>query len=97
MYRMFLTLFIHCVIIKIDKGSNQNTHYRPDGRRRNIKMYVIQMKPLHWQEKWVVLYGRYPTINEAKAAYEELNPPHRPDYRIMEEYTVTRYKAVKGN
>lgn len=60
-------------------------------------MYVIQRKHQHWKDKWDVLYGSYPTIEDAKAAYEKLTPLHSPDYRIMEEYTVTRYKAVKGN
>ncbi len=36
---------------------------------------------------------KYKTLNEAKAAYENLLD--KPSYRIAEEYMVVRYKAVK--
>ena len=55
-------------------------------------MYVLQRRFREW-DKWDTLYGRYKTLCEARETLEK-----RPDKtlcRIAEEYTVTRYKAVK--
>jgi hypothetical protein len=45
-----------------------------------------------WHHKWATRPEKYKTIEEAKAAFEKL--PIKTEHRIMEEYTVTRYKAV---
>lgn len=62
-------------------------------------MYVLQQKPQHWKNKWDTWSERYPTIEEAKAAYDIMSPRTLFPLRIMEEYTytVTRYKAVNAN
>ncbi len=66
-------------------------------------MYVIQyrtrgdgFKPGTWQPCCVGgVPKRYNTLSDARAAYDALPRVLRPDYRIAEEYTVTRYKLVK--
>lgn len=66
-------------------------------------MYVIQyrtrgdgFKPGTWQPCCVGgVPERYATLAEAQAAYDGLPRVMWPDYRIAEEYTVTRYKPVK--
>jgi len=67
-------------------------------------MYVIQyfirgngFKPGAWH----VCFAdgapkRYPTLGQAKTAFDGMNRLDRIDKRIAEEYMVTRYKAVKG-
>lgn len=54
-------------------------------------MYVIQYRVHDWG-KWSTCPKRYPTLEEAKAAYSTLLAKSM--YRIAEEYTVVRYKAV---
>lgn len=66
-------------------------------------MYVIQyrtrgdgFKPATWQPCCVGgVPERYTTLAEALTAYDALPHVLWPDYRIAEEYTVTRYKPVK--
>lgn len=66
-------------------------------------MYVIQyrtrgdgFKPGSWQPCCVGgVPERNVTLLEAQAAYDALPRVLRPDYRIAEAYTVTRYKPVK--
>lgn len=55
-------------------------------------MYVLQRKWHDW-DAWEVASKRYPTLTEAQEAYNRLIVKAR--YRIAEEYTVVRYKAVK--
>jgi hypothetical protein len=58
-------------------------------------MYVIQyLEYPEWNHKWAVMSVRFATLKEAQAAYDKL--PIKHGHRIMEEYTVTRYKAVKS-
>ena len=54
-------------------------------------MFVLQQRIREW-DKWTTLYKRYPTYAEAEKALEQM--PFRITYRIAEEYTVTRFKAV---
>ena len=58
-------------------------------------MYVIQQRFKEW-EKWETLAskGRFETLPEAKAAFENMSNLEKRICRIAEEYTVTRYKAV---
>ena len=56
-------------------------------------MYVIQYLAYPtWHNKWVAAPVRFQTLEAARAAFDKL--PIKADHRIMEEYTVTRYKAV---
>jgi hypothetical protein len=55
-------------------------------------MYVLQYRVHHWDTTWKAGAKRYPTYEEVKAAYDKL--PFKSDYRVAEEYTVVRYKAV---
>lgn len=57
-------------------------------------MYVIQSRVTESQP-WFVVSERYKSMGEAKSALELLNPLLKIHARIAEEYTVTRYKAVK--
>ena len=55
-------------------------------------MFVIQDK---FRDKWFLRSGpKYKTLDEARAALEKLPMNH--SCRIAEEYTVTRYKAVRN-
>ena len=56
-------------------------------------MYVLQWRVHHWENKWTTGRKKYPTLKEAQDAFDNL--PFKSDYRIAEEYTVTRYKAVR--
>lgn len=59
-----------------------------------MTMYVIQYLTYpEWNHKWGTTGNRYPTLKEAQSAFDSL--PIKHGYRIAEEYTVTRYKAVK--
>ena len=56
-------------------------------------MYVIQyLTAPEWHHKWAAESKRYPTLEEAKAAFDKL--PMKSGYRIAEEYTVIRYKPI---
>lgn len=55
-------------------------------------MYVLQRKWHDW-DAWEVASKRYPTLVEAQSAYDHLLVKLM--YRIAEEYTVVRYKAVR--
>lgn len=59
-------------------------------------MYVIQERFREW-DKWETQHykGRFKTLPEAKAALSTM--PFPSQCRVAQEYTVTRYKAVKGN
>ena len=57
-----------------------------------MKKYAIQERLHYWDKKWTI-YKEYETLDEAKAAFERL--PSKTDYRIVEAYTVIRYKKVK--
>jgi hypothetical protein len=54
-------------------------------------MFVIQWRIHEW-DKWTTRSTRYPTIGEARKAFDKL--PYKTGCRIAEEYTVVRYKAV---
>lgn len=58
-------------------------------------MYVIQERVKPWSDKYETLkyLPRYSTLAEARAALEKRS--FKSMCRIAEEYTVTRYKAVK--
>jgi len=58
-------------------------------------MYVIQERENSWSKKYktVDYLPGYKTLPEARAAFEELTFQFL--YRIAEEYTVTRHRAVK--
>ena len=60
-----------------------------------MSRYFLQMRvPPVWNKKWETLIGEsFDTLDEAKAALA--SRPFPKDYRIVEAYTVTRYKAVK--
>ncbi len=55
-------------------------------------MYVLQWRAHDW-DKWTTGVKRYETLKEAQKAYDDLH--FKNDYRIAEEYTVIRYKAVR--
>lgn len=56
-------------------------------------MYVIQyLSYPPWNHKWVACPQKYPTLKQAQDAYDKLLD--KSGHRIMEEYTVVRYKAV---
>jgi hypothetical protein len=65
--------------------------------RRKKDMYVIQERVKPWIEKYETLHskGRFKTLPEAREAFEGLPKLLQISCRIAEEYTVTRYKAVK--
>ena len=57
-------------------------------------MYVIQERTKPWENKWVTLeLYRFETLERAMEILNKL--PMKQNYRIAEEYTVTRYKPVK--
>ena len=58
-------------------------------------MYVIQERRRQWLDKWdkVHSFGRFKEIAEARAVIDK--QPIKSMYRIAEEYTVVRYKAVR--
>jgi len=56
-------------------------------------MFVIQRKEHPWSKTWETESDRYPTLEEARVEYGKRL--YKTEYRIMEEYTVIRYKAVK--
>ena len=57
-------------------------------------MYVLQMLEKAWGDKYITLEDpRYKTLEEARAALNA--KPGKSQYRIAEEYTITKYKAVK--
>ena len=55
-------------------------------------MFVLQWRVKDW-DKWNTCDARYKTLAEARAALN--SKPCKIGYRIAEEYTVVRYKAVK--
>lgn len=55
-------------------------------------MYVLQFRMNKW-DKWETMCTRYPTVAEAKETIKD--NPFKSNYRVAEEYTVVRYKAVK--
>ena len=55
-------------------------------------MYVLQFRANRW-DKWETMCTRYPTIETAKEALK--GNPFQSLYRVAEEYTVIRYKAVR--
>ena len=62
-------------------------------------MYVIQRKYLK-SDKWSVLHsygngGRIETMEEARSILDKMSKVEGIFFRVAEEYTVTRYKAVK--
>jgi len=59
--------------------------------------FVIQEKEKPWVEKWKVSpdYPKFKTADEARLMIEKLPKLTQPLYRVAEEYTVIRYKAVK--
>ena len=64
-------------------------------------MYVIQFRS-HSYDNWTTSSVRFGTLDEARAAFTKNRPDlaksgvTATDYeRIAEEYTVTRYKALK--
>jgi hypothetical protein len=65
---------------------------RAGAGRKDNNMYVLQYRVHSW-DKWDPLSKRYPTVEEAKA--ELAKQPFKSMFRIAEEYTVVRYKAVK--
>ena len=64
---------------------------QPSGRKEP-NMYVLQYRVHDW-EKWRAINFKFQTVDEAKAALEK--EPFKSMYRIAEEYTEIRYKAVK--
>ena len=57
-------------------------------------MYVIQERFKEWDRWETIPYRRFKTLEEARAALSEF--PKLSVYRIAEEYTVTKYKAVRS-
>lgn len=57
------------------------------------KHYALQVRFHEW-EKWETLSGQYATIQEAERARQ--GKPFLNLYRIVESYTVVRYKPVRG-
>ena len=57
-------------------------------------MYRLQMRKTAWSNAYITLPERYETLDEARMALDEKGMA-RPEYRIVEEYTVIRYKEVK--
>ncbi len=55
-------------------------------------MYVLQYRVREW-DKWETMLDKFPTIEKAQA--ELAKQPIKSMFRIAEEYTVVRYKAVK--
>lgn len=61
-----------------------------------MKKYALQINTsFSVKPKWEMLYGEeFDTLEEAKAALEAKGS-FKPGYRIVEAYTVVRYKPVK--
>lgn len=62
-----------------------------------MKKYVIQWQRWAWDpHSWAVAPSlQFDTLPEAQAAFNQL--PIKAGHRIMEAYTVVRYKPVKGH
>jgi len=60
-------------------------------------VFVIQEKVRPWKSEYEKPYPhqRYKTLEEARTAFDSLPKIIQVNSRIAEEYTVTRYKAVK--
>lgn len=58
-----------------------------------MKKYAIQYhSPI--EHRWFTMQShQYDTLEEARRAYEKM--PMKMDLRIVEDYTVVRYKPVK--
>lgn len=57
-----------------------------------MEKYFLQFQKFHW-DKWETLSPGFDTLEEAKAALARR--PIKTGYRIVEAYTVIRYKPVR--
>ncbi len=58
-------------------------------------MYIIQRRIPDHGNWYSFSEHRYPTLEQAQMAFDKLHKRPEAVYRIAEEYTVTRYKAVR--
>ena len=55
--------------------------------------FVLQMRKKPWEDNWITLPEKYPTLEKAKKALAMRSP--KSQYRIARAYVQVRYKAVR--